>query len=300
MSGEMHIPDAVSIQNLNFRIGGREILKNAALQIPTGALFALVGNNGAGKTTLLKILLGLELQYQGEITLFGSRDLAAQRRKIGAVMSILRSDPLMRGREYLHEMCLLCGADPKTEIERAAALTECTGYLDKRLNACSDGMHQRIMIAGALVGSPELLVLDEPFRAIDPYGMENMRILLRSLHKKGVTIIVASHILTELVRLTSDFGVICEGEIKFAGTAEQMKAQQFRRYLYAADDLAAGIRILRQDYPQLCTIPYCDDNIAVIAQTPPELPAQYRFCGSAPAETGEILRFYMSGKEPLQ
>lgn len=300
MSGEQHRQDAACIRDLNFHIGSRQILKNVALEIPAGSLFALVGNNGAGKTTLLKILLGLEPAYQGEITLFGSKDLAAQRRKIGAVMSILRSDPLMRGQEYLYEMCLLCGADPKTEIRRAAELTECAGYLDKRLNACSDGMHQRIMIAGALIGNPALLVLDEPFRAIDPYGMENMRILLRSLHKKGVTIIVASHILTELVQLTSDFGVICEGEIKFAGTAEQMQAQQFKRYLYMADDLAAGIRILRQDYPQLCTLPCFGDNIAVIAQTQPELPAGYRFCGSAPAETGEILRFYMSGKERVK
>ena len=287
----------IGVRDLNFSIGSKPILKGVSLSVRKGAVYALVGNNGAGKTTLLKVLLGMETQYQGEIRLFGSQELLAQRRRIGAVMQMLCRNMSLRGKEHLRQMCLLCGADPATEITRVAAMTECTGYLHKRLRDCSDGMYKRILIAGALVGVPPLLILDEPFNAIDPQGMEHLRILLHTLHKGGVTILVTSHILPELVRLATDFGVICEGRMSSEGTMRSLKERGFFRYIYAVDALSEGIHRLEQEHPALCAIPYYEDTIAVISQSQPALSEGFRFCEKAEADTEEILRYYMCGKE---
>lgn len=287
----------VGIENLSFQIREKQILKNVSLDINEGDIFGLVGNNGAGKTTLLKLILGLELKYHGNIRLFGSDNLLLQRHKIGTVMSILSSKSSIKGKNYLREICILCGVNPDKEIPRVAELTECKEYLDKKLNACSDGMYQRIIIAGALIGTPSLLILDEPFNAIDPFGMEQLRILLSTLNKKGITILVTSHILSELIRLATKFGVICSGSIKFSGTADDLAKKNLFRYIYKVNDLAKCTDILKRDFPDICGIPCHNDNIAVIAEKKPVLSEEFTFCRKENADVEEILRFYMNGKE---
>ena len=142
-----NIDPAAEIRSLSYQIRGKRILNNVSMQINKGDVFGLVGDNGAGKTTLLKLILGIEPACQDRIRLFGSDRLPEQRRRIGTVMSLLRGDPSLRGKDYLREMCMLSGADPSTEIPRVADMAECTAYLGKRLNACSDGMYKRILIA---------------------------------------------------------------------------------------------------------------------------------------------------------
>lgn len=287
----------VDVNTLSFQVQKKQILKQVSMQVAEGEIYALVGNNGAGKTTLLKILLGMELRYQGNIRLFGSDNLLSGRQRIGTVMSILNGNPSLKGREYLKERCILCGVNPAEEIPRVADMVECSSYLNKRLSTCSDGMYQRILIAGALVGMPSLLILDEPFNAIDPYGMEKLRILLNTLNQKGVTILVTSHILSELTKLATKFGVICEGSMRSTGSLEELKNCGYSRFVYHVDSLAEGIRTLEQQYPALCCIPCRKDTIAVIAKQRPVLPDAFRYCDEETADIEEILRFYMSGKE---
>ncbi|PRX41905.1 ABC-2 type transport system ATP-binding protein [Planifilum fimeticola] len=204
---------AIETRNLTKRIGNRQIVKTLSLRIPKGSVYGLLGPNGAGKSTTLKLLTGLMRPSEGEVHVFGkpwSRDCLG---RIGALIET----PALYGNLTAFENLLvhsrLMGL-PQEEIDRALVITglETTGK--KLVSHFSLGMKQRLGLAIALLGDPEILILDEPTNGLDPIGIEEFRELIRLLNSRGKTILLSSHILSEVAQLVDHIGIISGGELK--------------------------------------------------------------------------------------
>ncbi|MCI8473952.1 MAG: ATP-binding cassette domain-containing protein [Oscillospiraceae bacterium] len=197
--------------------GGRA-LDGLSLHVPRGAIYGLVGKNGAGKTTLIRILCALQAPTAGEYTIFGvngrDRGILQARGRMGAVVEAPAVYQELTAEENLRIQYEVLG---RREPDTIPGLLELVGLGDtgkKKVKNFSLGMRQRLGIAVALAGEPELLILDEPVNGLDPQGIIEMRRLLQKLNReKGVTILISSHILDELAKLATHYGFIDKGRM---------------------------------------------------------------------------------------
>ena len=218
---------AIETRGLTHRFSNETVLDTVALAVPQGSIYGFLGPNGAGKTTTLKLLLGLLRRQQGSIEIFGKtleRDRLDILRRIG---SSIESPSL-----YLHltavenlEIWRRVFRCPPQRIRDVLELVDLSGTGQKRVGRFSMGMKQRLSIAVALLHEPELLILDEPTNGLDPQGIREMRRLLETLNReRGITILVSSHILSEVERLVTHVGVLHRGTLRFQGTLEALLA----------------------------------------------------------------------------
>lgn len=215
---------------------GCKALDGLSLHVPKGAIYGLVGKNGAGKTTLIRILCALQEPSAGEYTLFGkdSRDRTAaeERRKIGAVVEGPAVYQELTAAENLHIQYQVLG---RRDFETIPGLLTLVGLEDtgrKKARHFSLGMRQRLGIAVALAGDPELLILDEPANGLDPQGIVELRRLIQKLNRdRGVTILISSHILDELARLATHYGFIDSGRMLEELSASDMDEGLEKHYM---------------------------------------------------------------------
>lgn len=200
----------IEFEDICLKIGSSEILSNVTFDVQKGDVFCLVGNNGAGKSSLIRILLGLTTSYTGKVRISINSDLCKSRERIGSVIDSLQVNTHISAERYLHDICRMHGipAESCGEILDKVGLA---GVGRKHIVHFSLGMKRRLMIACALVGRPDILVLDEPFNGIDPKGMAELRLLLYDLSKEGITIFLTSHNIPELIKLATKFGVMNNG-----------------------------------------------------------------------------------------
>jgi len=196
--------------------GKQLAVNNISLQIPRGSIYGLLGPNGAGKTTTLKMITGLVYPGAGEIIVFGEPWQRKHLRRIGALIE----SPALCGNLTAFENLLvhakLIGL-PKERIYEVLEIVELKDAGKKPVSQFSMGMKQRLGIAIALLGYPELLILDEPTNGLDPIGIQELRELICSFPEKGITVILSSHILAEVSQLVDHIGIISGGELKFQG-----------------------------------------------------------------------------------
>jgi len=196
--------------------GKQLAVNNISLQIPRGSIYGLLGPNGAGKSTTLKIITGLMYPSAGEIIAFGEPWERRHLRRMGALIE----SPALYGNLTAYENLLvhakLIGL-PKERIYEVLEIVELKDVDKKLASHFSMGMKQRLGIAIALLGNPELLILDEPANGLDPIGIQKLRELICSLHEKGITVILSSHILSEVSQIVDHIGIISGGELKYQG-----------------------------------------------------------------------------------
>lgn len=203
-------------------------VNQANMNITRGEIYGFVGENGSGKTTIIRLITGLIHPHEGSFELFGvpnnHPDIGSARRKIGAIVetpSIYRN---MSAVENLKMQCALLGVE-ETRIPQTLAAVG-LDYLmadKKKAGNFSLGMRQRLGIAMALLGDPELLILDEPMNGLDPAGIVEVReLILRLNREKGITFLISSHILTELALVANKYGIISQGHIIQEITARQL------------------------------------------------------------------------------
>lgn len=202
-------------------------LKGVDLQVERGDLFGFIGPNGAGKSTTLKILLGLLRADGGEVRLMGEPvGLAAGRAKVGYLPEQPYFYDYLTGREFLEFYGRLSGLKREDLRSRIGEVAERTrvqaAWLERRLRTYSKGMLQRIGLAQALLGRPELLVLDEPMSGLDPIGRRDVRLLLQELHGQGVTICYSTHVLSDVEAVCNRLAMAVGGEIRRQGTVEEV------------------------------------------------------------------------------
>ena len=226
--------DIIVTQNLTKMYGDKAAVSSMDMHVKQGDIYGFIGRNGSGKSTTLKMLCGLAFPTQGSIRVFGqSLSQESVRKRIGV---LIESPGLEGGRSAYENMYLkasLMGiVDPDKEIRELLTFTGLNPDNKKLVKRYSMGMKQRLGIAMALLGGPDILILDEPINGLDPEGMNQLRSLLVDLNqKKGVTILVSSHILGELSKMATRYGIIKDGCLVKEISKEELSAE-CKDYLY--------------------------------------------------------------------
>lgn len=220
------------------------------LSVERGELFGFLGPNGAGKTTTIRMALGLILPTAGGVELFGEPVVAdrAPLARVGALVEEPAFWKYLSGRRNLEYFARAGGdrADRHARLERidgVLARVGLTEAADKRVKAYSQGMRQRLGLALSLLGTPELLVLDEPTNGLDPSGMREMRTLLRGLADEGTTIFVSSHLLAEVEAMCDRVGVMAHGRLLAQGPPAALRGR-VETLRIEVDDLANARRVV--------------------------------------------------------
>ncbi len=202
-------------------------LKEVSITLQTGKTYGLIGQNGAGKTTLMRIITGLSFQTSGSIELFGhseEKELSEELKRIGCLIEAPSMNGNMSAKENLKLHRIMRGI-PNTLLD--TQLLELVGLKDigkKMVKDFSLGMRQRLGIAIALIGSPELLILDEPVNGLDPLGVVEIRNLIKKLcEERNITVLISSHNLPELYQTATDYIIIDKGVIKQTITLEKLE-----------------------------------------------------------------------------
>lgn len=210
---------AIEVTGLTKRYGTVEAVCDAVFAAEKGRITGLLGANGAGKSTTLRVLLGLARPDAGSAFIDGVpyRALRAPARTVGALIDIARANPRMTARAHLRTYAALSRL-PKTRVEQALAEVGALEYADRRIGTFSTGMRQRLGLATALLGEPEILVLDEPLNGLDPAGIAWLRSVLRDFADAGGTVLLSSHVLNELEHTVDDVVVLDRGRVRWSGT----------------------------------------------------------------------------------
>lgn len=246
----------IETQGLSFSYGGsRQVLDNISLRIPRGAIYGFLGPNGAGKSTTMRLLTGIIPEQSDAIRLFGAPlqpQLPYLFRRIGSLVEQPALYLHLSGVDNLRYIATLRGL-PETCVTPALELVGLAGDGRRRVRQYSLGMKQRLAIAMALLGDPELLLLDEPVNGLDPNGMQEIRQLLIKLNREqGVSIFVSSHLLAEIEKMCTHVGIIHQGRLRFDGRMADLSSQfDAAGVLLTLDDAAHWAERLASHFPQL-------------------------------------------------
>jgi ABC-2 type transport system ATP-binding protein len=217
---------AITLHHLTKSFGTVTAVKDVSLEAPSGAVTGFLGPNGAGKTTALRMLLGLFEPTSGEALIGGQRyaDLAWPRRTVGAVLDAAAVHPGRSGRNHLRVIAAGGGlsTDRVDDLLDMVGLTDAAG---RRVGHYSMGMRQRLALAGAMLGDPSVLILDEPANGLDPAGISWLRGVLRDLADQGRTVVVSSHLLAEMTNTVDHVVVLAEGDLRYDGPLEALAAE---------------------------------------------------------------------------
>lgn len=198
----------------------QKAVNKVSLNIMKGKVYGLLGPNGAGKSTTLKIITGVLKPTSGEIIFDGK---PWNREALSAIGALIENPPIyenLSARENLKIRAILLGVGEK-KIDEVLQIVSLTNTGNKKAGQFSLGMKQRLGIAMALLGNPGLLILDEPTNGLDPIGIEELRELIRSFPQQGITVILSSHILTEVQQVADYVGIISDGILGYEGPLEQ-------------------------------------------------------------------------------
>ena len=214
---------AVEIRDLHKQFGKVKAVEGLSFEVEAGRVTGFLGPNGAGKSTTLRALLGLVLPTSGTATFGGRRyeELDRPSGHVGAVLEDAAFHPGRTARNHLRVLAV-AGEHPPARVDEVLAAVGLTEAANRRVKGYSMGMRQRLAIAAALLGDPEVLILDEPTNGLDPPGISWMRTLLRHQADSGRAVLVSSHLLAEVAQSVDDVVVISNGRLRGQGTLEQV------------------------------------------------------------------------------
>ena len=275
--------NAIEIRNLTKNFGEKQALKGLNMTVTKGSIYGFIGENGSGKSTTEKIICGLIHPTGGSIKLFGKDYTDGDvRANIGVLIESPGCFPNMTVWDNLMlQAANLSIENPEEEIRKILMLVRMEGAAGNKYKNCSLGMKQRIGIAMALLGNPNLLVLDEPINGLDADGMRIMREVLLDIASKGATIVISSHILGELEKIATHYGIIRGGEMIAEMTAQELenscrtfisigvqkkdwaKAFLSRKYMRVEEDENGFIRVYDATTPEEI-VSYLYDNCIIV------------------------------------
>jgi ABC-2 type transport system ATP-binding protein len=235
------------VSGLTKRYGDRVAVDGVELRVPRGSAFGYLGPNGAGKTTLIRMLLGLTGATAGEMRLLGRRvpeDRAAALRRIGAIVEEPRFHRHLTGRQNLAIVAAARGAEAHGRIDGALARVGLADRADEAVGRYSLGMRQRLGVARSLLADPELLMLDEPSNGLDPAGIHEFRDMIRSFVGEGRTVLLSSHLLSEVERICDEVAIVDRGRVVVQGPIASLAAAGHQRILIGVADVDRALVVL--------------------------------------------------------
>ena len=251
--------NAIEIRNLSKSFRGMYAVDHLNMTVPKGAIYGFIGENGSGKSTTMKLLCGHLVPQGGEIKLFGRdyRD-AGVRVRVGALIENAGCFPASSVYQNLVMQCINLGIENRDEeIRRVLKIVRMEENAEIKFKSCSLGMKQRIGIAMALLGSPALLILDEPINGLDTDGMRIMREILTDITKTyGCTVLISSHLLGELEKIATHYGIIRSGKMIMEMSAEEMDSRAQVFVSLKTKDMRAAEAILKSRYKDV----RCEDG----------------------------------------
>ena len=246
------MPHALAVRGLRRRYGSIEALKGVDLEVGEGELVGLLGPNGAGKSTLVKIAVGLVRPTGGDAEVAGARaGSRPARAALGYLAELFRFPGWYTADEVLGLHQQLAGSrGGEAERKRLLELVALSDAAERRVDGMSKGMQQRLGIAQALVGDPRLLLLDEPTSALDPVGRRTVRLLLEELRTQGVSVLLNSHLLSEIELVCDRVAILLAGEVVAAGTPAELSRPRGVE-VETGDGVQTVTGATREDAPRL-------------------------------------------------
>ncbi len=238
----------LSINKITKYYGAIRALNEVSFEVPEGSVFGILGPNGSGKTTMLGIIMDILKTSSGNYLWRGQPGSAKMRQQIGTLLETPNFYHYLSGEKNLR-IAAEVKEKGKEDIEKVLHLVNLYQRRDSKFNTYSLGMKQRLAIASTLLGSPDILVFDEPTNGLDPAGIAEIRELIKQLNKQGKTIIMASHILDEVEKVCTHVAIIQKGDLKAVGSVKDIlnaKTVDETVIELAADDLAALQTVIQQ------------------------------------------------------
>jgi ABC-2 type transport system ATP-binding protein len=219
------LEEVLSINNLSKRYGSVHALSNFSLSVKKGEVWGILGPNGSGKTTTLSIILGATTQSSGDYQWFGKQVNSEALQKIGALLEHPNFYPYLSAIDNLRIIAQIRKADAE-EIKRVLSFVNLYERRNHKYQTYSLGMKQRLALAAAMLGKPEVLILDEPTNGLDPTGIAEIRNLISQLASEGSTVILASHLLDEVQKVCTHVAVLSKGKNLFSGNVNQVLSDE--------------------------------------------------------------------------
>lgn len=222
----------LEIKNVSKSYGNKKVLDNVSLKIKKGKIFGFIGENGAGKTTLIKAIVGIHDFDSGDILIDGvsiKENPVLCKKKMAYVPDNPDIYPNLRGIDYLNFICDIYEINEEernTLIKKYADKFLLTSSLGDIISSYSHGMKQKLVIISALIHTPKLLILDEPFVGLDPKASFTLKEIMKEITKEGAAIFFSSHVLEVVEKLCDKVGIIKEGKLITYGTVEEVKGNE--------------------------------------------------------------------------
>lgn len=245
--------NAIEIKNLTKTFGEKQALAGLNMTVPAGSIYGFIGENGSGKSTTEKIICGLIHKTSGDVLLYGKPHTDADvRASIGVLIEAPGCFPGLTVWNNLMIQATNLGIENKADaVRKVLTLVRMEGSAGNKFKNCSLGMKQRIGIAMALLGKPRLLVLDEPINGLDADGMRIMREILTDITKTGATVLVSSHILGELEKIATHYGIIRGGKMIAEMTAEELESTCPTFVAVQTKDMKKAKDVLQKKYSKV-------------------------------------------------
>ncbi len=228
------------------KYGNRVVIKNINMNISKGDIYGFIGKNGAGKTTFMKIILGLTPRDNGEVIYCGNKSIGDIGLKVGSLIETPGLYKNMSAYENLKMFSILYGAD-ESKIDEILNMVGLKGVGKRKTKDFSLGMRQRLGIAIALLNEPDLLVLDEPINGLDPEGIKEIRDIILKLNKeKNITFLISSHLLDELSKIVTKYGIIDNGSLIEEIDADELREKCKNKLIIEVDDSDKAMKYLEK------------------------------------------------------
>lgn len=237
----------IETSNLTKKFSNKVVVDKVSMHIRKGDIYGFIGKNGAGKTTTMKMILGLLNPSEGEIKINGSTALDKERTKIGSLIENAGLYKNCTAYENLKRFSILYGGKDE-DIKEILDLVGLGNTGKKKAGQFSLGMKQRLGLAIALLGDPDILVLDEPINGLDPQGIKEIRDIITKLNEeKGVTFLISSHILDELAKITTRYGIINGGQLVEEIDAKELIERSKKNLKITVNDVTKSLELLKNN-----------------------------------------------------
>jgi ABC-2 type transport system ATP-binding protein len=285
----------LSIQGTSKNYGKLQALDNVSFEVPKGSVFGILGPNGSGKTTLLSIILDILSAQTGTFEWFQKISSCESRKRIGSLLETPNFYHYLSAVDNLKITQAISGRGTLADIDSVLEIVNLSQRKNSKFSTYSLGMKQRLAIGGALLGNPEVLVLDEPTNGLDPVGIAEIRNLIKAISKQGKTVIMASHLLDEVEKVCTHVAILKKGSLLTSGAVEEVLVNEDIVELRSSDILA--LENILENYPNKTNIKKEENSIQLFF---PAGSANLEDINKYCFENGITLNLLLSKKKSLE